>query len=276
MRRADYLPLAPLALLAGFIGVVVLRDPVVPASATASNAEHALTDAPVVSTAQLRVPTGSVAPSRKGHDISLAMRRSSLAAPKFDAADVRRQLNAGAAGTYILAMLSEDVGLARWPERPLNPISVWVEPYSTIADWRPEYVTMARDAFDVWRNAGIPVRVTFPIDSAGADIRITWADQFPDSRIGTTRRFRDQHWWLVSGDISLAVHETSGNPLDPEIVALAAIHEAGHVLGLNHSPDTTDLMAPKHHSAMTPSAADLATIRLLYSVPPGKLDAGKK
>ncbi len=276
MRRADFLPLALLVALASFIGVVVFRDPGVPRSTTRSSDSHASADSLVVSTAPLRARNPSVTSSRKGHDISLELRRSSLAAPDFDADDVRRRLNAGAAGTYILPMLAEDVGLARWPERPLNPIRVWVEPYSTIADWRPEYVTAARDAFDVWRHSGIPVRLSFPVDSTGADIRVTWADQFTDSRIGTTRRFRDQHWWLVSGDISLAVHHTSGAPLAPEIVALAAIHEAGHALGLNHSPDTTDIMAPKHHSAIAPSAADLATIRLLYSVPPGKLDATKK
>jgi hypothetical protein len=169
-------------------------------------------------------------------------------------------------------MLDDDAGLARWPERPLSSIRVWVEPHSTLPGWRPEYVAAARDAFDVWSSAGIPVRVSFLVDSAGADIRVTWADQFADSRIGMTRRVRDQHWWLVAGDITLAMHHTSGEPLAPEIVTLAAIHEAGHVLGLNHSPDTTDLMAPKHHSARGPSAADLATIRLLYTLPPGKLD----
>jgi hypothetical protein len=170
-----------------------------------------------------------------------------------------------------MAMLSQDSGAARWPDRPLEPIRVWVEPESTIPDWRREYVAAARDAFERWRSAGVPIRVNFLVDSVGAEVRVVWSDRFGDSRIGSTRRYRDQHWWIVAGDITLALHTSSGMPLPPEVVGATAIHEAGHLLGLNHSPDSTDLMAAQHHGVHEPSPADLATMRLLYTIPPGRL-----
>jgi hypothetical protein len=267
VRRADLLPLALLAGLVIIVGALSLRQPgSLPADAPAA----ADADSLVASTSAIRDPR-SARFKRDNDHLASETRRSTLAAPEFDAEEIRRRLSFGAAGTYIFPMLAEDSGLARWPERSLEPIRVWVEPVSTIADWRPDYAVVARQAFEYWTAAGIPVRISFPVDSAGAEVRVLWTDRFDDSRIGTTRRFRDQHWWLVAGEIGLAVHHSSGAPLDPEVVGAAAIHEAGHVLGLNHSPDSSDIMAPRHHSTVVPSPADLATMRLLYSVPPGRL-----
>ena len=76
---------------------------------------------------------------------------------------------------------------------------------------------------------------------------------------------------MVAGDITLALHTSTGTPLPSEVVAATAVHEAGHLLGLNHSPDAADIMASRHHGVHVPSPADLATMRLLYSIPPGRL-----
>ncbi len=206
-----------------------------------------------------------------GH-VSSEMQRSALPAPDFDRDDVVRRLSFGASGTYILAMLEKDSGLTRWPDRPLEPIRVWIEPTSDLAGWRPEYVDSARRAFERWRGAGIPVRVNFLVDSTDAEVRIRWADRLEESRIGSTRRIRDQHWWLVAGEITLALRASNGEPLPASTIGATAVHEAGHLLGLNHSPDAADLMASRHHYGVNaPSTADLATMRLLYSVPPGRL-----
>ena len=270
MRRLDLVPVGLLLILAGTVGTMALTSA---GKATPAPVPDAGVEETPGATSETAASHSTAAPAlgaSAGH-VRSETRYSGLAAPDFDRDDVLRRLGYGASGTYILAMVDSDSGLTRWPDRPVEPIRVWIEPTSSLPDWRPEYVDSARRAFERWRAAGIPVRVNFLVDSAGSEVRVLWADRLEASRIGSTRRVRDQHWWLVGGDITLALHATSGEPLGPAIIGATASHEAGHLLGLNHSPDPADLMAKHHAGVNEPSAADLATMRLLYSVPPGRL-----
>jgi predicted Zn-dependent protease len=58
--------------------------------------------------------------------------------------------------------------------------------------------------------------------------------------------------------------------MPPEGVRIVALHEVGHVLGLDHSPDPADLM---HPVARVPrlSLRDSETAQLLYQLTPGTL-----
>jgi Matrixin len=212
--------------------------------------------------------------------IGRATRRTGLAAvvagdvapePARDNEEIWRRIRQGAPGTYIHEILVErDSSLARWPERRVNPLRVWVASGYGLRSWDSSHVRRVRDAFQEWSLVGIPVRFTFVTDSSDADIHVTWTEQFSDAISGKTLWARDRHWWIVNGTITIALHHNRGEVLDGSAIKAIALHEVGHLLGLDHTMDTTNIMTPKVR-VRTLSDADRATLRLLYSLPPGSL-----
>ena len=54
------------------------------------------------------------------------------------------------------------------------------------------------------------------------------------------------------------------------LLASIALHEVGHLLGLDHTRDQNNIMTSRVR-VRDLSAADRATARLLYSLPPGSV-----
>ena len=184
-------------------------------------------------------------------------------------ARVRRRLAERGAGTYIGEMLAErDSALARWPDRKGVPLSVWIQPSETMRDWNPAFVAVVRDAFTDWNGLRLPIRFAFVADSARADIHVTFIDEFNEAISGRTRWARDDDWWITDADIVLAGHHHGGDALDAESMHAMALHEVGHLLGLDHTEDVSSIMASRVRVRAL-SAADRATVRLLYTLPPG-------
>ncbi len=184
-------------------------------------------------------------------------------------AAVRRRLAEGSGGTYIAEMLAErDSALARWPDRKGKPLTVWIQWAADLRDWNEGYRDQVRQAVREWDTIGLPVRFTFTGDSARADVHISFVDHFEEPISGRTKWARDDDWWITDADITLAVHHRSGHALDQDAMRAMTLHELGHLLGLDHTDDATSIMAPKVRvRALAP--ADLATVRLLYTLPPG-------
>ena len=184
-------------------------------------------------------------------------------------ADVRRRLAERGSGTYINEMLAErDSALARWPDRGGRPLTIWVQPTTTIDDWTDGYLTSVRAAVGDWDGLDLPVHFAFTNDSARADVHVTFIDQFEEAISGRTKWERDDNWWITDADIVLAVHHRAGPALDEDSMRALALHEFGHLLGLDHTEDATSIMAARVR-VRNLSGADRATVRLLYTLPPG-------
>ena len=184
-------------------------------------------------------------------------------------AAVRRRLRRDEPGTYIGEILQErDSSLARWADRGDRPLTVWIQPTAAIDNWMPGYVDRVREAFDQWQEVGLPIGFLFVDDSADAEVHVNWIDHFSEPISGRTKWARDDEWLITDANIILAVHHHQGEVLDEEAMRAMALHEIGHLLGLDHTQDATSIMAPKVR-VRDLSAADRATVRLLYSLPPG-------
>jgi hypothetical protein len=200
------------------------------------------------------------------------LKRTVVTAPAAtNTAEVRHRIELSGQDTYINdVIVSHDSALARWPDRAGNPLRVWVQPTARHADFDPALVPVVRRAFVDWAEVGIPVPFTFVVDSSIADVHVTWVDRFTESISGKTLWAHDDSWWIIDASIQLAVHHHSGETLDSTSIRAIAMHEVGHLLGLDHTTDTTSIMAPKVR-VRDLSAADRATAQLLYRLPAGRL-----
>ncbi|MBK5188178.1 MAG: matrixin family metalloprotease [Gemmatimonadaceae bacterium] len=188
-----------------------------------------------------------------------------------DVLDIRRRIQLGENGTYIGEILGErDSALARWPERVAQPVRVWVGSGPAIEGWDDSYPERVRNAFDQWADLGIPVKFTFVRDSTDADVHVSWIDHFDSPISGKTIWARDSKWWIVTANITLALHHNAGELLDAKAIHAIALHEVGHLLGLDHTADTANIMTARVR-VRDLSEADRATMKLLYSLPPGSV-----
>jgi hypothetical protein len=188
-----------------------------------------------------------------------------------DVEAIRRRVKDGEAGTYIGDILRErDSALVRWPDRTGTPLTVWIQPRSEVADFTREYVSRVQVAFESWDGLQLPVRFAFVPDSALADVHVNWIDHFDEPISGRTRWARNDEWVITDANIILAVHHHQGETLDPESMKAMAMHEIGHLLGLDHTLDSMSIMAPRVR-VRDLSDADRATVRLLYALPAGPL-----
>lgn len=183
--------------------------------------------------------------------------------------DVRRRLALGMDGTYLADLLvARDSSIARWPNRTTRPLRVFVRDGEELETWNPDFMNAVRDAFDTWAQAGLPLRFTFVLDSASADVHVGFVDRFANGISGRTVWSRDASYWLVSSDIQLAVSHPGGGTVTPPQMRAIALHEVGHLIGLDHAPGTEDIMSARVRVREL-SEADRATARLVYAVPAG-------
>jgi len=185
--------------------------------------------------------------------------------------EVRRRIRSSGTSTYLGDMLaaSEDSMLRRWENRNTNPIRVYFAP-TYAANFKPSFLDAIRGAFAQWTNAGVPVRFDFDTDSTQAEVTVKWRIQFEIERTGQTDVTWDENGHIQSAVITLATFDPKGRPMEPDDIRVVAMHEVGHLLGLDHSRDSTDLMFPTA-KVRDLSDRDTRTVLLLYQLSPGSL-----
>ena len=189
------------------------------------------------------------------------------AVPRLSRDSVQALIGAARTGTYLEAMLAEDQDIVtRWHERA-EPIRVWVQPQSQEVGFTPELIVPTRRAFTAWNEVGLGVSFDLVDDSTQADVHVTWSARMPRERqIGTTFRMTSGAGWIAFAHVMLSTS------YDIYTVQNAARHEAGHVLGLGHSPAMEDIMAAETEGRQYRlTDGDRATALALYALPPGKL-----
>lgn len=205
-----------------------------------------------------------------GADVSVDA-SSALPAPARDIRAIRRHIAERAGGTFIDEILgARDSSIARWYARPDKPIRVWVQDRSSLDGFDASLPLEVHRAFGDWGVAGVPLAFAFVKDSSRAEVTVSFVDRFEETMSGRTRWVRDPNWWIVGGDIQLSLHSGSGRLLTAQQVYAIALHEIGHLIGLDHASDTTAIMAPRVRTlSLTP--IDVATMRLIYEVEPGSI-----
>ena len=103
-----------------------------------------------------------------------------------------------------------------------------------------------RDTGDFYKGVFMdPREDIYVVDSATADVHVRFTERFANGIRGKTVWSRDSAWWLVSSNITLGPAHPGGGTVSPPQMRAIALHEVGHLLGLDHSAAPDHIMSAR-------------------------------
>jgi predicted Zn-dependent protease len=244
--------------LAAVIALVLLGD------ALARRRTHAATEPPPVSASgdtaeQIAPGPGQVTGTNATPQFATAGRTA-----------VRERLRLEAAGSYLVQTVEEGDSVVRhWGPRGGRPLRIAVIPW-TATGYRDEYAGAVQWAVVRWNGVGLPVQLETTRDSSGADVVLNWVDTLSGETAGQAHIVWSGSGEIVRARVQLVTHMRNGTAPTSRQMVTMALHELGHVLGLGHSTDPSDVLYPTS-TAIELSARDRRTARLLYDLPTGSV-----
>ncbi len=183
---------------------------------------------------------------------------------------LRQRIRDDSAAGYLVATIRDaDSTVRRWPdERIARPLRVAMV-RQQVDGFKEEFLANAAWAVTRW-NGIIPIPLESGADSASADIVIVWTSQLDSNRAGRTDLTWDRQGVVHHALVVLATHRPDGTLIDTRRMSALALHELGHAIGLNHSPDRDDALHPVAYAAEL-SERDRHTARMLYALPVGSI-----
>lgn len=135
------------------------------------------------------------------------------------------------------------------------------------------FQNLVRDAFAAWEKVA-NIDFVEVADNAQSDIRLGWdAIDGRDNFLGEAYVTWDGNNVGTHGEIRFDTAEAftldkSAKGAVANFYALA-LHEIGHIIGLDHTEDPTTIMHHYIGQAVEPSATDIAAVQHLYGLPTG-------